>query len=460
MRPRTLLILFLAVAGLASFVWFIERDLPGSEERAEQARKVLSFDPDRVVELSYTRGGEQVVLVRDAAAENPSWNLTAPMKARADSAAVERLIRALAGLEKERTFGDGDPSELGLAPPRADLSFEAGGATGRLLVGGEIPAADSMIVATAETGPFHVVAKSLWNELDRDVGDWRSRDVFPGERDQIARLILQRGDERLILARRGDDFFVESPLVDRADEGTVSRFLDALVGLEVGDFVDGVEEPLAATYGLAPAAASLEVITADGMAWHLDLGLAAGGPEGDEEGIYARAGGQIYILADSLGEDLARPLEEWRSLAWSTLQVYEIDRLEISDAAGTVVLEREGADWRRDGGRVEYSPVSDLLYAIVGTKAEALDAGEQGGDPLLTATLNTGEQEQILRLFAPTADRHPATVSGRSTVLWLGGDRVRAIVAKLAAVRAAEVLAEDPAEDGPEVEPEPAAASE
>lgn len=50
MRPKTLLILALVVLVLGAFIWFYERDLPGSEERAEQAKKVLGGLESRDVE--------------------------------------------------------------------------------------------------------------------------------------------------------------------------------------------------------------------------------------------------------------------------------------------------------------------------------------------------------------------------------------------------------------------------
>ena len=43
MKPKTLLVLAALVAALASFVWFYERKLPSSEERAAQSKKVLTL---------------------------------------------------------------------------------------------------------------------------------------------------------------------------------------------------------------------------------------------------------------------------------------------------------------------------------------------------------------------------------------------------------------------------------
>ena len=45
MKPRTVVLLALVVAALGAFIWFVERDLPSSEERAERSRKVLPVEP-------------------------------------------------------------------------------------------------------------------------------------------------------------------------------------------------------------------------------------------------------------------------------------------------------------------------------------------------------------------------------------------------------------------------------
>ncbi|HNU83320.1 MAG TPA: hypothetical protein PKO05_07800, partial [Thermoanaerobaculia bacterium] len=41
MRPRTLLVLLALVVGIGAFVYFYERELPSSDERAERAKRVL-----------------------------------------------------------------------------------------------------------------------------------------------------------------------------------------------------------------------------------------------------------------------------------------------------------------------------------------------------------------------------------------------------------------------------------
>ena len=49
MKPRTLLVLLALVVGLGAFVWFFEREQPGSEEREKLANRVLGVEREDMV---------------------------------------------------------------------------------------------------------------------------------------------------------------------------------------------------------------------------------------------------------------------------------------------------------------------------------------------------------------------------------------------------------------------------
>src|SRR5262249_54747573 len=131
MKPRTLLILFVLLVGLGSFIWFYERKLPSSDERAEIAKKVVPVKKDDVQAVTLETASGKVALQRTAApaadtkkekdkdkkdGEGASdgdlgggqpasaWTLTQPMQARADAFAVDGLLDALTNLQKSRTL--------------------------------------------------------------------------------------------------------------------------------------------------------------------------------------------------------------------------------------------------------------------------------------------------------------------------------------------------------------------
>src|SRR6185436_18805615 len=103
MKPRTLLILLLLVAGLGSFIAFYERKMPSSEERGSRAKKIFSFGPGDVRSLAIERQGAPLAFERvekpaktaetsdEAApaaesitAADWSWRIVHPITARAD----------------------------------------------------------------------------------------------------------------------------------------------------------------------------------------------------------------------------------------------------------------------------------------------------------------------------------------------------------------------------------------
>lgn len=280
MRPRNLLILFLVVAALAAFLWFVERDLPGTEEREELAQRVLpGLEAGEVTVVTLESGGERVRLERvepaagaevesgagadggedaepgqDAEPEESSgarerereWRLTAPERlagARADRGAVEDLLASLAGLDHERAMDDVDPAGVGLDEPRARVALEtAGGARRELLVGGEVPASRNMVVAVRESSAgagtgdeadgeggaepagalaAHVVDRALLADLTRAPGDWRARDLFPATRAEIEGVTLDRGP-----AVRGESGAERVVLVRRDDGDAIALAFD------------------------------------------------------------------------------------------------------------------------------------------------------------------------------------------------------------------------------------------
>src|ERR687891_258536 len=118
MKPRTLLILLAVVLGLGAFIWFYERKLPSSDERAENAKKVVALKKEDVQEVTLETANGKVVLQRavspaakdkkdgkDEGGDQESqpasdWKLVQPMAARADAFAVDGLLEALTGLQK------------------------------------------------------------------------------------------------------------------------------------------------------------------------------------------------------------------------------------------------------------------------------------------------------------------------------------------------------------------------
>jgi Domain of unknown function (DUF4340) len=424
-RPRTLAVLAVVVLALAAFIRFYERDLPSSDERAKLAKRVLEVKKDQVERIRIVADGATVLLERQPgsrtaapakAADKPAaesatpaaaseWRITRPLAARADSAAVDRLLDSLVNLEKSRTLEQVVPAEVGLDRPRAEVGLTtAGGKRETLLqVGAAVPTGGETIVAVAGHPEAYVVGDTLVTDLRKKPGDWRDHQVFHGDRDRIERVSWTLGGApRVVLAKRGDRFWLESPLVDRADRDQVEKLLSDLTGLSAETFLEApaagrpgapagpnasaapAAPPSQQQLGLDPPRAVVEAVLAgQPQPFRVDLGAThappatpppaqPGSPDAGAKLTWARAEGTAFETRTGLADTLAKPPAEWRSPLLSGLEVHQVESATLRDDHGAVQLTRAGTDWKRGSVTISYLPVSDLLFAVTEAKADRL----------------------------------------------------------------------------------------
>ncbi|HVT57627.1 MAG TPA: DUF4340 domain-containing protein [Thermoanaerobaculia bacterium] len=512
MRPRTLLVLLALVLGLGAFIRFYERSQPSSEERARRAKHVLDFKKDQVTRLRIDAGGAQVLLERrrppapaggagkkagqSAAAGGPGaggqaaeWRLLRPVAAPADASAIDRLLDDLNNLEQSRVLDTVVPADAGLDKPRATIAVTSQGEGGKAVekvvkVGAAVPTGGSLILAVSGQPGAFVVGDSILAELSKKPEEWRDRQLFHGERDSIERIAVdlrsqggqgaQGGGARLLLARRGDRFWIESPFADRADRDQVEKLLSDLTGLTAERFLDQPPPPPAklAEYGLQPPRAVVEVVLA-GRAQPLRIELGSSrpatapaspspatpgspppAPETTGTLTYARLGGEICETRSPLAETIARPAAAWRSPTLAGLEVHQIESAVVRDAKGALSLSRSGTDWKRGKEAISYLPVSELLFAVTEAKADKiLDPAEARplapslATPLLTFELKGGlAGNDTLTLYPVLAGNPqglqgvPARAASRAALLLLPASKLKEIQEKVDALRAAKPL--------------------
>lgn len=474
MKPRTLLILLLVVAGLGSFIAFYERKMPSSEERAAQAKKIFAFGPGDVRALAIEREGaplsfERVEKPKEAAdpaaqssdetsdeapvtpapesitAADWSWQIVQPIKARADAASVGRLIDSLAGLERSSTLEDVDPKAAGLDRPEAKIRLKTADGETVLEIGAKVPVGGERIVRIAGKSEAYAVPDAFWNDLLREPGAWRDKQIFAGDRESIERITIRPSvssdapaGSDVVLARRSDGFWLERPIADRADRDLVEALLSDLTGLAADRFVESPAVP--AEMGLEPPKGSIEVASkGQAQAFHLDLGgIVGAAADGEAPATYARAGGQLFTTKSRVAEALMRGGQDWRSHAVSSIEVYQVDSLHVEDAGGAFDVKRAGSDWQRGKDTISYTPVSDLLYALSELRAEKLldIALAATGKPALTVTLAGAEgRKETIRFYAAEGGAAIAQAEGRPASLDLAPGKLAEIQAKVADVR-------------------------
>lgn len=484
MRPKTLAVLAVVAVALGAFIWFVERDLPSSEERAERAELLLAVEPDDVAVVAIDWRGETVRLERQAS-EAPSagdagedagegedgpdedlppvaeWRLTEPLDARADQVAVETLLGALAGLRKVRTLEEPDRAAVGLERPRGSVTLTTADGERSLLVGADVPASENMIVGLAGEGGAWVTSRSILTQLEREPGEWRSREVVALVREDVERLRLRSAVAgEIVLARRDGRFYLEEPVEDLASADLVERLLADVSTLRAQRFLD---RETAEDVGLDPPRAVIEAELEGGDTVRIELGApvpgagetaapGAAGAVGTAGAVYAQVEGQRFEAATDLTAALERPAAAWRSPSWTELRSFEVDRIEAEEpgTGGTVELTREGVDWRRGEEEIPYTVASDLLFAVTEAEGEIGSGGPELGEPILTVRLASREGGRELLTLYQAADGEagpsPARSSAREATLLLPQESISEILDALREVRAARPVAADDGE--------------
>lgn len=476
MNARTLLILTVVVAALGAFIFFVEKDTLSTDERKEQEKKVVALEKDDVTTLEIAWGEKKVRMERhdppapddeddeekgDIFAEpEPEWRLVEPLEARADRTEVESLVSTLTSLEKKRTVEDASRSDLGFDEPRGTVTLGTEDGETVIEIGPEVPASSDMLVASGDA--VFQVASSVWTDLTKEPGDWRDKELFTARRADIERVTLG-SESRVLLAKRGDDFWLESPLTDLADDDLVGGLLADITGLQVESFVDE-PETIPAELGLEPAAHVLEIVLAGREeAFRLELGNATdaeepGAEDADDDGpktLYARHDGQIVEVETRLLDTFARAPDEWRSRDWTPLEVYRVESARFEDVEGPLEVMREESDWKRGNEKIAYSAVSDVLYAISDAKAkevlsreEAAARGHALSEPRLRVRLETEDETESLALYPTVDGLAAATREGRDVVLLLAAEDVEEVTSKLGELRQAEPEQDEDEETG------------
>jgi Domain of unknown function (DUF4340) len=488
MKPRTLLALLVVVAGLGAFIWFYERELPSSAERAALAKKVFREEEEEVLAIELVWGGRSVRLERvpqekkpaaeereeegeegeddateDTGLEEPEveerWRIARPHfdgeVVEADPAAAARLVEALLALEKSRTLEEVKRADVGLAKPRGRIRLETEEGTKELAIGAAVPTGSKVVVGPPGEDEAYVVDDTVLTDLQRPPAEWRDREMFPGERADVQRIALRAGPGAapVVLVKDGEDFRLAQPAADRADRDLADTLLSDLANLRAEHFL---ARGRAADLGLAPPRGVVEVTFSGGTPpARIELGTTGPG------GLTAtRVGRQLFAARNDLDDAVARDPRAWRSSVWSGLEVFEVDRARFTDAAGTVEVVRADTDWKRGKDLISFTAVSDLLFAALGAKAdrlltveEARTAGIALDKPVLTVVLNGGPPKgETLTLYPPTAESLvPARASGRDVVLLLPAETVKEVRDRLTDLRRAEPL--PPAEAAPSPAP-------
>lgn len=363
-RGRNTLILVIIGAALGAYIYFVEmKRQPASESPAETLAKVFEgVESSRIEEITVkSSGGDETTLRR----QDDSWQIVAPVQAKADDSEASGIASSLSTLEVQRVIDEApkDLGTFGLATPRFEVAFRVAGESEprRLLVGDKTPTGGEMYAKLGNASRVFLISGYLDGTFDRSTFQLRDKRVLAFDREKVDRIEVHDGKSVVTVTKQDDAWRVTQPVAARADAGTVESVLSRVNGGQMKAIVSQEATPAELKkYGLDPAARRV-VLAAGSTSASLLLGKES--PEGD---VYAKDASRplVFTVEKSLADDLAKQVGDFRSKDVFGFRAFSGTRLEIVRGGTTYVFEKKkGTEENALERWTQTQPAKDVVEA-------------------------------------------------------------------------------------------------
>lgn len=445
MRSNSLIILAALAVAVGAFIFFVERHQPTSDDRADRADRVFDrLEPDEVTSIELQTGRDPIRFAKTG--EN--WRLTAPLDYPADNAAVGTLLQALADLDSDRSLviGEVDLGDYGLDSPTLGVVAETSDGTRfGLEVGVEMPLGSKRAVRREGDDEILLCPGTFVTHFDRDVDDWRSRDVVDVLERDLASVEITTAEDHIQVVQAGESWQLHAPVADLADADQMRSLVSELNALRISEFlpVDADVSGLgfdAPEYRLVLKRADAEVQVT------LELALPV---DGETSIVVRRNGDDLFRISDTIRTRLAKAPVLWRATKVWPFSSWDVGTVEFASGEDELVLNRVedeefGQTWiLADGSEADDVGLRRRLTALADLEARehdlVLPPTEVLGSVIVVIDGDGAAEGLTYTFYAPLEEGGlaAATVSSRANVLGVDATEVGIILGDLDALRPA-----------------------
>ncbi len=376
--------IYLAVAlGLFCYLAFIDKKIPGTKEREQAETQLFQLNPDDVTGLEITNLHGFFYFQKI----NNHWEIAKPVNTPADGAAVDGVINQIAFAQPQRIIrvdgsSDKDTANLkewGLIPPAERVVIHTQNKKYELLVGRKMAINDSVYARASgrKNEPVRIIPSTVKDILEKDLSDFRSRNVFDFDVDKATQVATRIADtsttpgtatttvQQCEVDLKDGKWTLQLPLVARASDADVQALLNKILAERAVDFVTDDASNLS-PYGLAAPAASLSVTLKTGEPMVLEIG---GPVPGKPDQVYAQRlkSNSVFTLTKASVDDVLKAVPNVRDRHVLPFDPNKAIGLSYSFGAKKGQVRADHALWNTVGsaeGPADVGKVTDLLAKL------------------------------------------------------------------------------------------------
>jgi hypothetical protein len=207
-------------------------------------KTVLKLERDKIDALTLTSGRQ---VVQFAKADN-EWQMTGPVKARADFSTVDSLVSRLNTLQMKSLVATeaANLPEYGLDKPQATIQLGSGSSQATLAIGKS--AGEGVVYARDQARPAVItIDASLVADATKEPGEYRQKDLFDARSFNSTRVEVVRGAETIAFektktkdkdGKEEEKWRQVAPTAKDADQTKVDDLVAAVTSARATGFVE------------------------------------------------------------------------------------------------------------------------------------------------------------------------------------------------------------------------------
>lgn len=400
MRLRNTLLLAVIFILLGAYIYFYEL-----KKKEGGIEKLLSFKNDEVEAVTVSYPEEKISLEKEPSGK---WKITEPMQTAADESTVSDILFTLRTSKVTRSLeADISPEDLkafGLEPPTVKVAITLRGdqSLPPILVGGKTPVGDSAYVRREGETTVLLSSASLLSSLDKKLYDFRDKTIIKFDKEAVKNFSFKGTKGEFALAKKVEDWFVEEPKADRANQSEVLGMLSTIHNMTAQHFVEEPSLDLG-RYGLDQPRLRLSLSTGEGGR-EVFFGDKREGK--DEVYMTLDSKEKVYTVYESVFKELDKDLFALRSKEVIPFSRDKVAKLQIRNIEENWTFFKAGEDeWRLKEpaeGKVRAEAVKDYLTTLNYLRARGFaddspeDKSRRGLEtPTLKISLQTESGEDL-----------------------------------------------------------------
>lgn len=233
MKFKTTLILFVSFIVLLAFILLFDFS---NEDKEDTEDKLIDLSSDDIEKIIFKKEDEAMTFEKDS---EGNWLIIQPLEANADKYEVERIADDFSDLKVERVVEE-EPTEIekyGIPKKEIFLFYKEKEESVHILIGDENPLDNTFFAKKEDEMRVVLIPSHLKSLLEKNVFDFRQKDIFKFETDEVKNIRLQTKEVKWEASKKDEEWFLNKPFESLAEKSQIDGILNSLSGLKAKEFI-------------------------------------------------------------------------------------------------------------------------------------------------------------------------------------------------------------------------------